>query len=184
MGKRIWGALVLGLFVTTATLADIGDWKTFTNMSQVRDFILNGDEIWCATNGGVLMYDIRKRAFTKFTNTEGLADNDVSTVEIDKYGDIWFGLMDGRINRLNRQNKSWDLIDDFKGFAINELVARGDTLFVGSDIGVSVYIISRQEVKETYKNLGRFQVEIPVQSIFIHSKDIWVGTEYGIAKSN
>lgn len=168
----------------TLSFADQGGWKTFTNMGHIRDFVIRSDEIWCASNGGVLVYDIREHSFTKLTNTEGLASNNVSTIAIDNYGTLWFGLADGRINRLDSYTQSWDLIDDFEGFAVNALAACGDTMFVGLNIGVSAYIISRQEVKETYKNLGSFPVEIPVYSILIHRRDIWVATEYGVAKSN
>lgn len=176
--------LALCLAIVLPVFADVGDWKTFTDMSHVRDLVISSNEIWSATGGGVLKFDVVTQSFQKFTNTEGLSSNDVTTLVMDKDGGFWFGLANGRINRLDPQTWTWEVIDDFKGHMINDFFLCGDTLFVGLDIGVSVYIISRREVKETYKNLGSFQVEIPVYTVFINGEDIWVGTDEGIAKSS
>ena len=173
------------LLLHSAIHADIGDWTTFTNRSDVRDISIHGDDIWCATNGGVFKFNIVDSTYEVFTNTSGLSSNDISTLEIDSNGDVWFGLTDGFINIYRAIDGTWDVIDDYSGQKIYDMKFYSDSVFVALDIGVSLYNIARKEVKETYKNLGSgFQVEIPVKSIHLEGRDIWLGTDYGIARSN
>ncbi len=165
--------------------ADIGEWMTFTNKNDIRDIGVYGNSVWCATNGGVFKFNFEDSSYEEITNTNGLDNNDVKTLEIDPYGNVWFGLTNGYINIYRQNERRWESIDDYFGQTINDLKFYGDSVFVALNIGVSLYNIARQEVKETYKNLGSgFQVEVPVKNIFLNGRDIWVGTDFGIAKSN
>ena len=174
-------------------IADIGDWTTYTNKSDIRDIGIFENKIWCATNGGIYKYNIYDSTDRKgFTNTDGLASNDITTLEIDRYGNIWFGTQEGYINVYLMNSQSWETIDDiveYEDHVIYDMQSLGDSLYVALDIGISlfhrIYENKQREVKETYKNLGKgFQVEIPVTCIYLHGQDIWAGTDYGLAKSN
>jgi len=173
-------------------IADIGDWTTITNKCDIRDIGIFENKIWCATNGGILNYFIPDSTYEEFTNTNGLASIDVTTLEIDGYGNIWFGMNDGHINVYWADSQSWETIDDiveYEDHVINDITSLDDSLYVALDIGISlfhrIYENKQREVKETYKNLGKgFQVEIPVTCIYLNGRDIWAGTDYGLAKSN
>ncbi len=187
MKKRIWIiVLIYGIFLLTVTgLAGIGDWTTYTNKSDVRDIAYADSTLWCVSNGGVFSIRITDSTYQEFTNTSGLSSIDVQTVEIDHYGNVWIGLSDGMLNMYDHDTGVWEMIDEYEGHTINDIVALGDSLFIALDIGISLYNIQRHEVKETYKNLGPgFPVEIPVNSIYIHGRDVWAGTDNGIAKSS
>jgi hypothetical protein len=49
---RLLGSLVF-LFLFNAGFAGLGDWTTYTNMNEINDVLLKGDQLWCATTGGV-----------------------------------------------------------------------------------------------------------------------------------
>ncbi len=163
----------------------VGDWTTFTNQGDVRDLLVQGNNIWCATNGGVFKYEIATGIYSQFNNTNGLNSNDAQAIEVDMSGKIWVGFSNGFLNFYDSESNQWDLVQDYSGHAIYDLKAVGDSLLVALDIGISLYDIRRQEVKETYKNLGRYlPVEIPVLSVSLNGKEIWAATEFGIAKSS
>ena len=190
--KFLFIIVFCGFVISPALYADIGDWTTFTNKTDIRDIGVYENCVWCATNGGIFKYTVQDSSYEEFTNTTGLASNDITALEIDPYGNIWLGTRDGYINVYWADTQTWETIDDiveYEEHVIYDLKLYGDSLFVALDIGISlyhrIYDSSRREVKETYKNLGEgFQVEIPVKCIYLNGKDIWAGTDYGLAKSN
>ncbi len=163
----------------------VGPWKTFTSMRNVVDMTARQGVVWGVTDGGVLAFAPGTEEFETITNTEGLLSNDVRAVEVDADGRLWFGLGDGRINIYDPDSRTWDVVDDYRGLTITDLVSYGDSIYVGLDIGVSLYVIDRQEVKETYKKLGQsLPVEVAANTVFLRGRDIWVGTDRGLAKSS
>jgi len=163
--------IILFFYLSAIVFAGVGDWTTFTNQGDIRDLIVDGDNIWCATNGGVFSYEISSGIFSQYNNTNGLTAVDAQTIQKDKYGNIWVGFSDGSLNYFSPQTNSWQSVLDYDGHNIFDLNTIGDSLLVAIDIGISLYDIKREEVKETYKNLGwQLPVEIPVKNILITGK--------------
>lgn len=177
--------LLITLFLISIGHAGVGDWTSFTSQNDIRDLMLVGDYIWCATNGGVFSYQISTGTYNQFNNTNGLTSVNAQTIEIDRNGNIWVGFIDGWINYYELQSASWQQIQDYQGHQIHDLKAVGDSLLVALDIGISLYDLRRSEVKETYKHLGwQFQSEIPVNQITVVGKNIWATTGSGLAHSS
>ncbi len=183
---------LLGILFSSTVYSGIGDWTTYTNKADIRDIGIYKSNIWCATNGGAFKYNINDSTYEDFTNTNALSSNDVNAVAVDSMGNVWFGMSNGYINSYRNETKQWKVIDDIveqKEHVIHDFALKGDSLFVGIDIGISLYhhlySDDSSEVKETYKNLGvGFNVEVPVKSVFLHHRDIWAGTDFGVSKSN
>lgn len=166
-----------------ATLqAGLWDWKSFTPTLQFRDLHPADSLVWCATEGGLLAFDPRTGSFLSRTNTEGLAYNEMTAMIGDGSGALWLGFSNGVLQRLQHATGQWTVFNDFKGHPISRLCLQGDSLFVGMDIGLSLFLVSRKEVKETYRRLGSsFSVEVPVRDVLIHQGRIWAAVDKGIA---
>ena len=157
-------------------------WKTYTSMNEFRSMCVANGQIWAATEGGLIALDPATGQMQQWTNTEGLAHNEATAICSDSEDRIWIGFYNGLVQRYDSISKSWIWIEDYEGIPVTELLVYGDTLFVGLDIGVSLYLISRSEVKETYRRLGSgVNPEIPVNTILVHQDTIWVGTDQGAA---
>lgn len=157
-------------------------WKTYTSARKIRDMVLYQGGLWCATEGGLLSFDIQNQTFSAITNTEGLAEVDVTALAVDASGDLWIGTANGYLQRYSHESRSWKTITDYTDYHIHRLALHNDSLFVALDIGLSVFLISRQEVKETYKHLGtEIQSEITVSDIQIDGDGLWAITEQGLA---
>ncbi|MDZ7318719.1 MAG: hypothetical protein ONB11_06155 [candidate division KSB1 bacterium] len=166
-------------------IAGIGDWTTFISQNDVRDIDIVNGKIWCATSGGVFRYDPTTGAYYQYYNTNGLSSLDARTIAVDPSGNIWIGFASGWINVLSSTTNRWRFLQDYVGYKIYDLQFKGDSLLVALDIGISLYDMKRNEVKETYKHLGwQFSANIPVRSILIRGQEIWAGTESGIAQSS
>jgi ligand-binding sensor domain-containing protein len=159
-------------------------WRSYTNMRNVVHAVTVGEDLWVATTGGLLHWDAAQSAFEKITNTEGLDLNTLTAIGKDDRGRIWVGLSDGLINIYNPSSQAVSRIDDFRGFQISAFHAQDDSMFIGLNVGVSLYLINRQEVKETYKSLGTLAVQTAVKDIVIRGRELWVATGSGIARTS
>ncbi len=180
--NALWLFVFIQIFFGASLSSEV--WKTYTSMYQITAMCTGQDVIWCGTTGGLLSFDPISRQFSGWTNTEGLASNQVTAITIGENDEIWIGFENGLIQCFDPVSSTWSHIDDYHNYRITCFALTGDTLFVGLDIGVSLYRISRHEVKETYRHLGeQLQVEIPANEILTAENQIWVATDEGIACS-
>ncbi len=152
-------------------------------MLKVSAMASDSSVLWIGTEGGLLSLNPETGSFTEWTNTEGLSSNTITALMCDA-GVLWIGFSNGLIQYTGRDG-TWSSVSDYAGYSIRAMHLRGDSLFIGLDIGVSLYRISRQEVKETYRHLGwALEVEVPVNDILLNGQEIWVATDEGIAHSS
>ena len=181
-------------------------WQSFTNMRTVRGYHDPGNRnyvfsrlmvsspqgIWAATTGGVLLWETERKAFRQFTNTNGLRQNTTRAIGRDNRGRIWISLGTGTIAQpaglidvYDPAKNSFTRVNDFINRNIYDFVSRGDSMYLALDRGISLYDISRNEVKETYQNLGKsFSRGTPVNALFFDGRDLWAATSSGIARTS
>lgn len=163
------------------------DWQTVTSMYQINSVDAGQSQLWCGTSGGLLSWSNESLSFQGWTNTDGLAANEITAIYCNDDGTVWIGFGNGLLQRFDPTENRWLTIDDYFGNQIVDLVPIGDSLFVALNIGLSLFIPSRQEVKETYRNLGfrattgNYLTDIPVNVILLSGDEIWVGTNEGLA---
>lgn len=163
-------------------LSGVGDWQTITNKSSIEDIAIYQNWLICATGGGVVVIDRNTRQpVASITNTDGLSSNHPVQIVVDHDGNWWLGMSNGDLNKFDRETQQWRVFSDFTRFTIHDMDLKGDSLFVALDIGVSVFLLKKEEAKETYKNLGSIPVEVDVNTAFLQNHFIWVGTDYGVA---
>lgn len=177
-------ALVLALSASLQAQVSLLQWKSHTAVHETQDLCASGEWVWAATTGGLRGLSRVTEEQRIVTNTEGLASNTVLSVAPDGEGGVWVGMDDGWIQRYTPETDHWQVITDFETHAIQALLQTGDTLWVGLDIGVSLYRLEKDEVKETYRRLGDLPVEIPVVDIAILGSDLWVATDQGAAMAS
>lgn len=183
--RWLWVFLVPVMMAAQQNPVDLGRWKNFTDMKFVRSVAARSDSLWAATSGGLFLYSPSSNRFVKYTNSDGLSSNDLTAVSIDGAGKAWTGSSDGYINSFDPRTGTWVEVrgiaeSDRVQKAVRVLVVRGDSLYVGTDFGISVLRLSRMEFRDTYANLG-FLTQAGVNDIKIHKDRLWVATDLGVA---
>jgi ligand-binding sensor domain-containing protein len=166
----------------------IGQWKSFTDMKSVRSAVLVDNTIWAATGGGVFVFDTTNSTFTKFTNVDGLDTNDVLSIAFDGTHELWVGGAGGWINVYDMSARQWQTIADianrtessYKG--IRSFSFKGDTVFIVTDFGVSIFRRSRWEFGDTYQNLGFISPQVSCMAL--QQNRMWIGTDKGLTASS
>jgi ligand-binding sensor domain-containing protein len=174
----------LFLVLSAQSQQHVGQWKSFTDMKSVRSAVLVGNSIWAATGGGVFVYDTTSGLFTKFTNTNGLDTNDVQAIAFDGAHSIWVGGAGGWVNVYDMNAHQWQTIADianrtestYKG--IKSFSFKGDTVFIVTEFGVSVFRSSHWEFGDTYQNLGFISPHVSCMAI--QQNRVWIGTDKGL----
>lgn len=166
---------------------DLGHWKNFTDMKVVRGVAAATDSVWVATSGGLFLYTPSSNQFVKFTNSDGLSSNDLTAVTLDGSGRVWVGSSDGFVDGFNPPTGEWTEIrsieeSDQVAKTVRTLLVHGDSLFIGTDFGISVLQISSRQFRDTYANLG-FSSQAGVNDVKIYKNRIWAATDLGVASA-
>ena len=194
MSVRVCGrakkfCVLLFLSGMLAAQTNVGTWKSYTSMRAVRALAVSSNSfppiVLAATEGGIFQTNTQGAVLARVTNTDGLLSNNTSAVAFDASGGIWVGGVDGSVNYLPSGSSVWRTISAVKNSSytnkqIQQLYPRGDTVFVVSQFGVSVYRARREEFGDTYANFGFNSTPI-VRCVAVGSSSIWVGTNVGIA---
>jgi len=161
---------------------DNSDWTTYTSMSWANDLLPDSDGVWVASLGGAYHYDLRDSTYTTYTNLNGLAGNAVLCIERDASGNLWFGTDGDGLSKWVEGSGIVATYPDFAGDRINALCAYGDKLFVATaKNGISVFLPEREEIKESYRILGRLSKDVEVLCVEVIGDQLWAGTAEGVA---
>jgi ligand-binding sensor domain-containing protein len=181
---RLLGALIL--FYTSIHSQNIGEWRIFSDMKNIKDAAISSEGVWAVTNGGA--FRLNSSADTSFlilNKVDGLITQNLTSVSVDNQNKIWFGSQEGYIIVYNQTNKSIaSILDIFKSDKtrkqINDIFISRDTVFVSTDFGLTLINTNNLTFFDTFMKLGDFSSESRVISTFksglIHSI-----TESGVA---
>jgi ligand-binding sensor domain-containing protein len=183
----LWPLLAVPLLMPTVAVQALqgGEWSAYTSMAYVHDLLPHDGAVWAVTGGGVLRYDTITRTYQRFTRLDGLVGNLVTSIAADSVGHMWFGTDHQGLSRYRPQTGSFDPpFLEFEDLRIQSLLATGNRLFVGTDIGVSAFLLDKEEVKETYRQLAGLPKDTGVRALALFDGRLWAGTDQGIASAD
>ena len=162
----------------------VGEWRVVTDMRNARAVDVASDGAWVASEGGLY----RREGIGEFdlrTIANGLPANDLTALATTPDGTLLIGSQDGYVIIRSPETGALQTISDIaisgriqKG--IYSFCAERDSILIGSDFGISVFLASRNEFGDTYANFG-FAAAARVQGIMIHNERIWAATSEGVA---
>jgi len=174
-----------------------GQWKSYTSKREVRSVAVGPSGVWAATSGGLFSFQQYSNSlhqsqitFSQYTTSEGLKTIDLTAVSTDSAGNVWIGASNGFLHRLSPSTSSWTYISDLANRpdpqkSIHRLEVSGDTLFILSDIGISVFSVSRLEFISTFSRFGSGPNQIVggAFALIMWNGRMWVATQSGIAST-
>jgi ligand-binding sensor domain-containing protein len=184
--RACWLFVLFG-FAGSIAIGGVGEWKTYTSKRQVQAISADHKDptlLWVATSGGLFSYRYTDNTFREYTTSEGLRTIDLTAITTDIHGVVWIGAANGLIHRYYPTTGEWQYItqitedkDHGTSKRINSLRTVGDSLYILSDIGVSIFSVSSLSFKENYLH----QSVAKAKSVEFFDGKIWIGTENGIA---
>jgi len=143
--------------------------KQWTNCSDVRDILEEGEKIYVACLGGVIIANKSTgEVLDQITMTQGLGNN--VTTSLVKQGDVlYIGTQDGftRFNLKTRQAKKISVKDGLISGANIYLALDGDNLWVGTFEGLNLYNTVTGSISAFTKEVADNARKFGVNKVFI-----------------
>ena len=181
--------ILLFLFSTLIGQVKIGDWRAYTSPLKINETIISGDSIICATEGGLLIKS--GDSYKTLTTIDGLYSVDLSTIEKDRFGNLWVGGNTplGYIQIYNFSIGSVEVFD-FGLTKITDIYIDSENAYAtfvdGQDVGIVKFVHSND--KWSYRDIYRnFPVAIDeingleiLQTTLGVEKHIFLATNAGL----
>lgn len=175
--------LVAGMLFWGTAYADAGDWHVHYNASAVQRITCIGDSLWCATNGGILLYDLTDTTIAQYIDGLGFGSSHIGAVTVDGGGSVWAGFVSTGVARIDnidtdpsvqRYSAARDLL---LSDTITALAAVGKEVYYGSTNGVAKFFdnIHSRESGLTDKLEG-----VLINDLFVWGDTLWIGSEQGV----
>jgi hypothetical protein len=185
--RRILVALAfLGLLAPRGAFGASGDWNIFVNASAINRITCDGDSIWCATKGGILIFDLADSSFVQYLDGLGFRSTDVSGVTRDDRGSVWASFMTSgvaRIDRLGSGESSVKLysafLDGLKSDSVTCIVSAGSDVYYGCAGGVAKFYDDLHSLEPV---LSDSLEGVFVHDLLVRGDTLWVGCAWGVAR--
>ncbi len=160
------------------------NWQNYVDMKSTKDIAVTDAGIWSASQGGAYFFDVADSSFKTFSKAAGLTGTELTAIGIDNYNKVWFGSANGTIDVYEPQTNSFRTILDIYNSdkttkRINNILIKGDTVFVSTDFGISLISSINYNFFDTYFKFGSFTSNIKVNNI-LYNGLIYASTEAGV----
>lgn len=150
--------------------------KQWINYDDVRDIIEEGNELYVACMGGVLIYDKAKNSVSdQITMSKGLGN--FTTTSLAKKGNVLFiGTQDGftRYDLATRKAKKVSVPEGLVNGANIYLALDGEDLWVGTFDGVSRYNVATEKIDNFKTELADNTTQYSVSKVLVTPKSVYV----------
>jgi ligand-binding sensor domain-containing protein len=183
------------IVLTSQTFAQIptNTWRMHADYFNAKGIeVVEKNKIYCFSKNGFFYFNKTTNQTVKLSKLNNLSETIISQIKYNsgqkalviayETGNIDLmtitseGLPD-KIQNIDFIKKT-DAIQDSK--AINQIEFRGDFAYLAADFGLVVLDVKKNEIKETYQNIGKEGRKVAVKQIAFARDSIFVNTSGGI----
>ncbi|WP_442265056.1 type IX secretion system anionic LPS delivery protein PorZ [Tenacibaculum sp. ZS6-P6] len=184
--KKICTLIALCFLLLSNAQNDFSDrWEDFFSYNNVRDFVINGENVFALTDNAVFSYNITSEELKKLSSVNGLSGETTSAIHYNEAFDrIVIGYDTGLIEVISDDGTvtvSPDIVNfNQSGLKrINDIFEHNGQLFIATSFAIVVYDIERLEFGDTYF-IGSGSTSINVNQITVLNNEIYAATDNGI----
>ena len=169
-------------FLSQSILANEFNWEIVTNLNSAKEIQLQENQLFLATSGGFVSYDLSNSTYQTYTTERGITDHHFTTMTFSDKQMFILGTLNGVITFFDLQ--SGTLKEDFslQGNEIIAIHSVEDTLWITSKNLIAVYLYSSEretfQFRDFYTNFNQnFDV---FYDIYYYDRKIWVASDNGL----
>lgn len=185
---RLWCATTSGLVVYGEGLSTlIGAEQGLLN-TEVNALQVSGDQMYCATKGGISVFDLSGKHLRDYTTEDGLAWNECLDLCRDASGFVWVATKSRGVSRIDPENPdSITSLDMENGLTSNAIAfvetSEPNTLWIGTNLGLNVVDIGSGTISVYGQEEGFYPLEPFARAVARdHGNNMWIGTVEGLVK--
>jgi len=82
----------------------MGPWTQWVNATEITVLRRDGQNLWCGTRGGLVLYDLARKEYKLWTIFQTLPSNHVKALACDEQGTVWIGIARQRFIRSRKHS--------------------------------------------------------------------------------
>ncbi len=166
----------------------VGEWTDYQSYAHANSVVDTGDKIYCATDGGLFVYDKTDNSVRKISGINGLSDNGIQRIAYSKVNNVLLIAYQNANIDLLSGNKIVNLADikrkQLSGDkTINSIFFSGNLAYLSCGFGIVVVNLERQEIKDTYF-IGQDGSYLSVFDLTSDGNFLYAATATGIYKAS
>ena len=189
---RLMKLLVIIHCVLPNTNAQIGTWQTHFNYLNAKDLAIVEKNIYCVTENGFFYYDTVEKQTIKLSKIDGFTETGIAKIGYNSVlKTLVIAYQSGNIDLLtvNAKGEPFKIINipllkessSIQGNkAVNHIQFKGKIAYLAYDFGLVVLDIEKQDIRETYQNLGNNGSPITIYKSVFTPDSIYLSTSQGI----
>jgi len=185
---RLWCATNAGLLIYDDGVLDAVNQEHGLAHEEVNALHQFEDRIYCATSGGVSVFDLSGNHLRDYTTEDGLAWDECLDIASDARGNLWVATKSRGVSRidLGMQDSIYSLDTD-KGLISNAIsfveLYDSSTLWIGTNRGINVLDLESGNISVYGQEEGFYPLEPYARAVVKDSGGrMWIGTVEGLVK--
>lgn len=163
----------------------IGEWRSHLNYSKGKKCEEVKDKVYCVSENGFFYVNQSDNSIVALSKTDGFSDNLVQTIEYEPASDLLMIVYTNTFIDLLKGNVITTLPDIYrKSFSgkktINHVAFYNGNAYISCSFGIVVYNISKNEISESYIEIGNNGSVVEVLSTAFLNDSIFAATSSGI----
>ncbi len=181
------------LFIRSVTAQEnipIETWRAHISFQSIHSVAVTDQNIYGAAENGVMVFSVADNSLTGYSKLDGLSSTGITYIAADPttkkvliaYDDGNLDILQGNtITNFDRLKNSETIAGSKR---INHISIRSAYAYLSTDYGVVVFDLVKQEVKETWRDLGTTGETIKIFQSTFTSDRIFVATQAGVLAGN
>ena len=167
----------------------IGTWRTHFSYYSAGNVAAAGNKIYCASQNGFFVYDTEEQSTSIISKVNGLSDTGIGSLAYNAFNDILIlAYNNGNIDLLRgNEISNFSVIKDADlggSKTINGIHFKDNTAYLSSDLGLVVFDMEKNEISETYSNIGPNGAAIRAFNSTVFRDSLFIATDLGIMSAS
>lgn len=163
----------------------LGEWRSHLNYTKGKKCLIVKNKVYCVSDNGFFYVDRKDNSLVPLSKTSGFSDNFVQTLEYSREYDLLMIAYQNTLIDLLKGNTINSLPDIYRKSVIgkktiNHIYFYQNKAYISCSFGIVVYDISRNEIKESYIEIGENGTQIEVFATAFYKDSIFAATNSGI----
>ncbi len=186
-GLQLVGWLVISTIPCVAQEnIPIGTWRVHLSFKAIHHVAAGSAAIFAASDNGVLQYDLEDGSFTTYSTLNALSATGISALAYDGSGkQLIVGYENGNLDLIG-ENSAINFTrlvsppDISTSPQINHILVKGSVAYFSTNYGIVMYDLTRNEVRESWRNLGNAGQLLAISNTVIKNDSIYAASATGV----
>ncbi len=180
------------LLISVSINAQIGTWRTHFNYLNTKDLAIAEKAIYCISENGFFYYDTSEKQTVKLSKLDGFTETGIAKIAYNSPQKILvITYQSGNIDLLKVNEKgepskitNIPLLKETTTIQgnkqANHIEFKDKIAYIAYDFGLVLLDVEKQDIRETYQNLGNSGLPINIYKTVFTPDSIYLSTSQGI----